>query len=315
MLRSPLPANQPAPYTRLLRMGAAYSVKQGIKLVPGVQALARRVNPPHLIQSNGGCAVRDFFILKEMAARHGLSFENKTVLEVGSGWFPIFSILFALYGAKKIILTDITTSLDARTFREALTFLAQGASTLVDEGKISAAEARHIAEAASRSSLSDGRFEYIAPFAPEKYAGSSDLVVSRTVLEHIPAHELLPTMTAFRDLLVPGGHMLHSIDNSDHLSHGQRDISPVNFLTIPKGLWGFINSISYPQNRLRHDNYSHILRACGCEVLEAKGNPHPRALNDLFTFAKSNAIDIAFKNAGNLENLAILDSYFLVRRS
>lgn len=306
--------NKPVPYLRLLKMGAAYSVKKGIKGLPGVQALARKINPPRPDPSNGRCAIRDFFILKRMAERHGISFKSRTVLEIGSGWFPIFSILFALYGAEKVILTDITASMDDETFDEAVAFLPQAAAILVEEGEISAEDAQHISSAVPNISTSKNRFEYIAPFDPEKYTGSSDFIISRTVIEHIAEQELRPTMTAFRNLLLPGGYMLHAIDNSDHLSHGQMNISPVNFLTIPKGLWDLINSISYPQNRLRHSNYKKLFSECGCEVVEAQGRSHPRALKDLISFEKRNAIDLAFVENSNLEDLAILDSYFLTRR-
>jgi hypothetical protein len=64
MLKTDLPANKPASYARLMRMGAAYTVKQGVKALPGVQALARAVNPPRPDPSNGRCAIRDFFVLE-----------------------------------------------------------------------------------------------------------------------------------------------------------------------------------------------------------------------------------------------------------
>lgn len=313
MLISERAPNKPARYSRLLKMGAARSMKQGLKVLPGIQALARRVNPPRPNPSNGRCAIRDFFILKEMAERHGVSFEEKTVIEIGSGWFPIFSILFALYGAKKVILTDITASMDAKTFDEAAAFLPKAAPALLQNGEISAEDARHISQPLP-DTFSNGRFEYRSQFAPAEYARTADLVISRTVLEHIPERDLLPTLAAFRELLKPDGCMLHSIDNSDHLSHGQSGISPVNFLTIPEGMWAFINSISYPQNRLRHSRYARLFQECGCEVLDARGRPHPAALNDLFSFAKCNAIDVAFREYDGLEDLAILDSYFLIRR-
>lgn len=315
MLNPEMPGNEPAPYFRLLKIGAAHSLKQGIKALPGVRALARALNPPRPDPSNGRCAIRDFFVLKEMAERNGIRLEGATVLEIGSGWFPIFSILFAFYGAKKVILTDITPSMDVNTFSEALRFLPQGASVLVEEGAISEEDARHISCSAESASFSDGRFHYIAPFAPESCLLSCDLVVSRTVLEHISEEELRPAMAAFCSLLGGGGCMLHAIDNSDHLSHGRRNISPVNFLTVPRATWKVINAISYPQNRLRHNNYKRLFRDCGCALLEAQGRPDMRALNDAKSFVKNGSIDVVFREYDRLEDLAILDSYFVARRS
>lgn len=109
--------------------------------------------------------------------------------------------------------------------------------------------------------------------------------------------------------------MLHSIDNSDHISHGHKGISPVNFLTIPQTVWGVVNSLNYPQNRIRHDASGHLFNRCGFEVLEARGQPHPKALNDLQEFAGIGAIDADFKSGHTLEGLAILDSYFLLRNA
>jgi hypothetical protein len=308
-------APQPAPYTRLLRLGAAHTVKRGLKLLPGVQAVSRAVNPPRPDPNNGRCAIRDFFILKDMAARHGVTITGKSVLEIGSGWFPIFSVLFALYGARKVFFTDITSAMDSKTFAEALRFLPEGAATLVEEGTITAEDARFIAAKVRDVRWNDGRFEYLAPFNPTTSRVAADLIVSRTVIEHISEGELRPTLTAFRRMLSPDGHMLHAIDNSDHLSHGDRSISPVNFLTIPRAVWRVINSLTYPQNRMRHDSYSRLFADCGCDVIAARGHPHPRALNDLRRFEARNAIDPDYKRAPGIENLAILDSYFLLRNA
>ena len=69
------------------------------------------------------------------------------------------------------------------------------------------------------------------------------------------------------------------IDNSDHWSHGDPDISAVNFLRYPDWAWPLI---SLPpgdyQNRLRHVDYVRMLRHAGFAILLDPSVPDPVAV-------------------------------------
>jgi NAD(P)-dependent dehydrogenase (short-subunit alcohol dehydrogenase family) len=64
--------------------------------------------------------------LEQMTAAlkaQGRSFEGATVLEVGSGWFPIIPIMLALNGASRVVMTDLTPHMDSVTLEATVQFL------------------------------------------------------------------------------------------------------------------------------------------------------------------------------------------------
>ncbi len=185
----------------------------------------------------------------------GRTFEGATVLEIGSGWFPTIPTMLALRGAKRVLLSDLTPHMDDVTFSATLRFLKRNMPT---DSKLSAV-----------ARFSDLPLTYLAPFNVNALVdGSIDYVISRTVLEHIPEHDLMQLMTALRPKIARGGLMVHLIDHSDHLEHVDRSISKINFLTWSKRKHAFVNYLTREgENRLRHHEYRRIFEASGYQVV------------------------------------------------
>ena len=102
----------------------------------------------------------------------GRSFNGAVILEIGSGWFPVIPIMLSFKGIKHIFMTDLRPHMDVVTFQSTLRFLKK---TCPENQRLQAV-----------SRLEDLPVTYVSPFDASKISDASiDLVISRTVLEHI----------------------------------------------------------------------------------------------------------------------------------
>jgi hypothetical protein len=61
-----------------------------------------------------------------------------------------------------------------------------------------------------------------------------------------------------------GGLFVHFIDHSDHFSHSDATISPINFLKHCESDWqGYAGNRYMYMNRLRHDDMIELIRESG----------------------------------------------------
>jgi SAM-dependent methyltransferase len=112
-------------------------------------------------------------------------------------------------------------------------------------------------------------------------AGSFDLVLSRSVLEYV--HGLEAALRGLRDLLAPGGWMVHKIDARDDGLFSQHGHHPLTFLTVAHATYRAMTSHTYRPHRGRLDDYRRLLQRLGwraefriCRVLGQPGElPEP----------------------------------------
>ena len=62
------------------------------------------------------------------------------------------------------------------------------------------------------------------------------------------------------------------VDYSDHYSHTDNSIGPLNYLNYNELEWAKFNHNCHFQNRLRHYDYVEILHYCGFKVVEENLN-------------------------------------------
>jgi len=114
---------------------------------------------------------------------------------------------------------------------------------------------------------------YEAPFSlidSHLDANSFDACISTDTLEHIPIIELTNIFLELKRIIRTGGLISTIIDYSDHYSHSDSKISPLNFLKFDNKYFNkFNHSINY-QNRLRHYDYSKLFTDLGFRVIENK---------------------------------------------
>jgi SAM-dependent methyltransferase len=226
-----------------------------------------------------------------------------TVLELGSGWLPVVPLLFYLAGAERLLLTDIQRLMDERTVEEAKRTLRESATKVADK--------LGLAEGEVRARL-DRPFphDYFVPWNPRDLAdGSVDVVISRTVLEHIPPDVLEGYMPEFARILRPGGMMCHVIDNSDHWEHHDKSISRLHFLRYEEGLLWRTLCVRRYQNRLRHSDYMNLFERHGFVPLFVEAEPDARSMDAV----KSLPLASPFRGR-DAADLAILTSTVVLRR-
>lgn len=222
-----------------------------------------------------------------LSQEHGRPVDGATVLEIGSGWFPVLPMVMASAGAERVYMTDIKRHQDDATFNTT-------ASYLRDKGwKLSLAPLR-----------------YLAPFDPGDIPDQSvDIVVSRTVLEHIRPADLSALFAALRPKMKLGGLHIHLVDHSDHWEHRDKSISRAEFLTRPQWLHDLIwNAVGDGENRLRHPDYEPIFVGAGYRVLMAEAKICEK------TLAKLPALKLqAPWNAMLPEHVATIESVYVLQ--
>lgn len=66
----------------------------------------------------------------------------------------------------------------------------------------------------------------------------------------------------------PDGAFIHRIDYSDHFSHSDKSITPVNFLKFSAAEWDRISGNRYMyMNRLRHDDFLDMFKSANHCIL------------------------------------------------
>lgn len=96
-----------------------------------------------------------------------------------------------------------------------------------------------------------------------------DLVVSRTVLEHV--NKLQDAFLDMARALKAGGLAVHKVELC---SHGLHESTVLDFLTLPHWLWNLMCSGKGAPNRLRIDAYRNALARIDLQLLSLE--PHTR---------------------------------------
>jgi SAM-dependent methyltransferase len=207
---------------------------------------------------------------------------GKTFLEVGTGRAPIVPLSFYLMGARRTTTIDVNPYLRPELVAAALRQLVGHTDktrslfgSFLDEerwSRVVRVNTDDHFDVAAFLRLCD--INYIAPGDAARTGldtASVDYHTSNTTLEHIPP-EMLPDILKEGDrLLRPDGLFIHRIDYSDHFSHSDRRISPINFLRYSEKQWnGYANNRYMYMNRLRHDDLLEIFGKGGRPVLSSE---------------------------------------------
>ena len=98
-------------------------------------------------------------------------------------------------------------------------------------------------------------------------AGSIDVVSSTNTLEHIAESDIRLILVELRRITHTDSVLSLIIDYSDHYSHTDRTISPLNYLRYPSSIWRLANPANHYQNRLRHGEYRRLFEEAGFHVV------------------------------------------------
>lgn len=286
---------------------ALKAVKSRLPFGEALRRLKRRNVGYRPHPSNIGSTVEDLARLYALLHAQGGRMAG-TVLEIGTGWFPISGILARLAGAQRVILTDITPHMDALTFATARDIVTERLEQLAPLFGFDAAAAR--ATLAGATMPADLGLEYHVPFRLDAIPDRSlDVVLSRACLEHIPVPDLRALMAGLRAKLRDDGVMMHAIDNSDHLAQVDRGISRLNFLTWSEWKNTLIRRLMRDgENRLRHQQYAALFQETGYRVVGEDRFIHEPTREQVGGLALVSPFDTM-----TADELATITSWFVLR--
>ncbi|MFK7750731.1 MAG: methyltransferase domain-containing protein [Kordia sp.] len=190
--------------------------------------------------------------------KEGIDLEEKTVLELGSGWAPIIPYFFTHFAdVSRVSTYDINEHYDSKT-------IAKLNAYYKEHYKI------NIASESGKYALPSN----VKYYPKTNLADSSirlnehiDLVFSRFVLEHIPPEDLLKIHQSFAKILPKSAHILHMISPSDHRAYNDSSLSYYDFLKYSAEEWKQQHTKFDYHNRLRLPNYLEIFEKAGYEVV------------------------------------------------
>lgn len=207
------------------------------------------------------------------------SFNTETILEFGAGKSLEQNIFLSYELDKKISQMTIDTShmLDIKYFNQANKQISQ---ILNVEKKPFVKSLEEIKK--------NYNIDYLAPCSIEKIKGDNyifDACISTATLEHLPKEELEKLFINLKDIVKKNGIISSLIDYSDHYSHTDNKIGPLNFLQFDESEWRKYNNDYLFQNRLRHQDYRKMFLSIGYEIVEEKkgniANP-PKKISNKF---------------------------------
>lgn len=234
--------------------------------------------------------------IKSAIEKTGASIQDSTILEIGSGWFPAIPILLARDGAKKVFMSDLNIHMDEITFRETAAYLK---NRFPDDNYIQ-----------SLTDFASLPIDYLAPFHVSMLGDKSlDIVMSNTVLEHIPRSDIYNLFSSLRPKVIDNGVMVHLVDHSDHFEHFDKSVSKINFLTWNEEKHALINYlIKDGENRMRHHEYQQVFVDSGYEMVTEKTDLNQKTLELVET------LDLVYPyKKMRPEQLAVLTSIYSLR--
>lgn len=205
---------------------------------------------------------------------------ERTILELGTGWYPVVPLLFYLTASGEVISVDIQSWMSVGTQLTAIRKMKEWKERGLMEDLlpfIIPERWERLMEVVDTPSLQDmaliNRTIGLTPLVHDARnldieKGTVDFICSNNTFEHIPAPLLKEILLEFKRVIRPGGVMSHFIDMSDHFAHFDPRITIYNFLKFSRKRWEILDNRIQPQNRLRFRDYLEIFRELGVPVSE-----------------------------------------------
>lgn len=271
-------------------------VQKALGIVPGGESLNDRLQLVGGLRNFGeniAAKVSDFQQTCEYLADVRFTIPGATIVEVGTGWYPVLPICFGFAGVRCIKTFDIHRHLNARWTARALACLEPHLDAIAKFCAAGSAEVRQKYRALVEASGIDeilqlSGIEYTAPGDARQTGlpdNSVDLVYSNSVFEHVPKQAIFEILRESQRILKPGGLALHNIGCNDHYAFFDRSISFVNFLRFTEAEWRLWNNPIQYQNRLRAPQFLDMAAQAGLKVIYKRTHVRPGSREALAQFA------------------------------
>ena len=217
---------------------------------------------------------------------------EKTFFEIGTGRVPIVPLSFWLMGAKSTITIDLNPYVKDELIIESIEYISKNREEIIEVfgsflDKTRLDELLHFNDRLpfKRDAFLDlCQIKYIAPGDAAKTGlkeNSIDFHTSSVVLEHIPPDILVQILEEGNRIISNDGLFVHAIDYTDHFSHTDKTISPINFLQYSDAEWAKYAGNRYMyMNRLRHDDFLAVFASVNHRIILERPIIDDR-LNDL----------------------------------
>lgn len=264
-------------------------VQKALGAVPGGvrvnDALQRVFGELRRVEATIDSKVADDWIVLAGILRE-LDVPTSTMVEIGTGWFPVFPLCFALAGTDVCHTYDLHRHLDATLTRRAAERISRHLPQIADVAGLPLSD---VGQRYARLSgchepaalLRAAGVSYHAPADASRTglpAGSIDVVYSNSVFEHVYPETIRALFVEAARILRPSGVAVHSVNCGDHYAYFDRSITPINYLKYSERQWRFWDNAMLYQNRLRPIDFLDLARESGLEILLARYKPKPRLL-------------------------------------
>ena len=258
-------------------------VQKGISYLPASQ----KINYFFQKHVTGGVHLTDeHFGLKLGHARDHLGYltemagkkEERTILELGTGWYPVIPILFYLTSSGSVISVDIQQWMSRKTMLDTIQKFSEWQERgLLDDLKGVIDRERwdqlmKLLDHPDKIQKEDiDKLIGLRPIVGDARNlpienNSVDFICSNNTFEHIPKDVLKNILVEFLRVLRPAGVMSHFIDMSDHFAHFDTHITIYNLLKFSARAWSILDNSIQPQNRMRHRDYLDLYKETGFPV-------------------------------------------------
>jgi hypothetical protein len=241
-----------------------------------------------------------------------------TVLELGTGSWPVVPLGLYLCGASEIWSYDLVPALNRETLRRILDLFCKARRTGLLESILPEVKPERL----SALEESAGRVDHESPVeilrdlqihlrlgdarSSSLAAQSIDLIFSTVVLEHISPVVLVGLFEEFNRVASTGAVMSHLIGLMDQYSSFDPSITPYNFMKYSDRQWHLFNTPINPQWRLRTADYREIFEQTGWAVIKEE--------NSSGSQSELNKIRLAEKfKRYSTEDLLVLYSWMVAR--
>jgi hypothetical protein len=271
-------------------------IQKVLDIVPGGEHLNDRlqmIGGLRHFEQNIAAKVSDWTQTCRYLADVEFPIAGSTIVEVGTGWYPVLPICFHLAGARQIQTYDIHRHIDGKLTARALQCLSPHLDEIAQFCAAGKPETeKKYAELCHASGIDEilrlAGIQYSAP-ADARQTGlppnSVDLVYSNSVFEHVPKQAIFEILQESQRILEPGGLALHNIGCNDHYAFFDPSISFVNFLRFDENEWRPWNNALQYQNRLRAPQFLDLAEKAGLKVIYKRTHVRPGSREALAQFA------------------------------
>lgn len=210
--------------------------------------------------------------LLDVYGRHADVYPGQGVaLEIGSGSNLIAPLILSQAGVPEIVTVDINRLATLDQVNNLISQLKRRDSFWQEVSSFEELKSRY-------------RIDYRAPADVRDctdLVGRVGLVMSTSVLEHIPADDIRTILDKTVSFMLPGARQSHVVDYHDHYGSSDPSIGLFNFYRYNEAAWRRYNPPNHYQNRLRHSDYVALFKDSGLQLDECRSRELDWSLPDL----------------------------------